>query len=112
MSSGNTCTSTALLAPSGPGTVVVPMKEPTLMSDNAILTMPTTRMSAVIASLTSSPLRDLTVSVSPATLSMVPRTRVGEVCWATANIDVVATIATAASGRREEDRGGGHVISG
>ena len=33
MSSGNTCTSTAFWLPSGPGTVVVPMKEPTLMSD-------------------------------------------------------------------------------
>jgi hypothetical protein len=100
MSSGNTCTSTASLPPSGPGTVVVPMKEPTLISANAILTMPTTRMSPAIVSLTSSPLRDFTTSVSPSTLSMVPRTREGEVCCASAEIDDVATSAMARSGRK------------
>ena len=85
MSSGNTWTSTALLPPSGPGTVVVPMKEPTLMSDSEILVMPTTRMSPAMRSLKSSPLRDLTASTSPSTASMVPRTRDGVGgCWAMA----------------------------
>ena len=86
--------------PSGPGTVVVPMNEPTLMSASEILMMPTTRMSAVMCSLTSSPLRDFTASTSPSTASMVPRTRdgVGD-CWAMAVMVEAATIATAISGR-------------
>jgi len=65
--------------------VVAPTKEPTLMSDNEILVMPTRRMSLAMRSLKSSPLRDLTASTSPSTVSMVPRTRVGEGgCWAIA----------------------------
>jgi hypothetical protein len=40
MSSGNTCTSIAFSPPSGPGTVVVPMKEPTLISASEILMTP------------------------------------------------------------------------
>jgi hypothetical protein len=35
-------------------------------------------MSPFMRSLKSSPLRDLTASTSPSTLSMVPRTRVGD----------------------------------
>ena len=67
------------------GTVVVPMKEPTLMSDSEILVIPTTLRSPVICSLTSSPPRDFTASTSPSTASMVPRTRVGVGgCWAMA----------------------------
>jgi hypothetical protein len=105
MSSGNTCTSIALAPPSGPGTVVVPMKEPTLMSDSEILVMPTTRISPVMRSLTSSPPRDLTDSTSPLTASMVPRTRDGAGgCWAIAYRHDAATTATATSGRMSVER--------
>src|ERR1700742_4050758 len=59
------------------------MKEPSLISDSAILMIPTSLMSSVMRSLTSSPLRDLTDSTSPSTASMVPRTRDGVGgCWA------------------------------
>src|SRR5665213_105520 len=44
MFSGNTCTSTACCAPSGPGTVVAPMKEPTLISASDILMVPRARV--------------------------------------------------------------------
>src|SRR5712671_4066049 len=105
MSSGNTCTSTASWLPSGPGTVVVPMKEPTLMSDSDILVIPTTRMSPVMRSLTSSPLRDLTDSTSPSMASMVPRTRDGDGgCWAIAYKADATTMATATSGRMRVER--------
>ena len=58
------------------------------MSASAILMMPTTLMSPVMCSLTSSPLRDLTDSTSPSTPSMVPRTRDGVGgCWAIAGND-------------------------
>src|ERR1700732_2527727 len=77
------------------------MKEPTLMSDSAILMIPTTLMSPVIRSLTSSPLRDLTDTTSPSTASMVPRTRDGEGgCCAVAANDDAATSAIAARGRK------------
>src|ERR1700730_10463807 len=105
MSSGNTCTSTASWLPSGPGTVVVPMKEPTLISDSDIRVIPTTRMSPVMCSLTSSPLRDMTDSTSPSTASMVPRTRVGDGgCWAIAYKADATTMATATSGRMRVER--------
>src|SRR5260370_25924490 len=105
MSSGNTCRSTASWLPSGPGAVVVPMKQPTLMSDSDILVIPTTRMSPVMRSLTSSPLRDLTDSTSPSTASMVPRTRDGDGgCWAIAYKDDATTMATATSGRVRVER--------
>src|SRR3954471_9785540 len=97
MSSGNTWTSTAFWLPSGPGTVVAPTNEPTLMSDSAILTMPTTLISPARCSLTSSPARDLTESTSPSTASMVPRTLDGEVCCARAQGDNTASSATPAS---------------
>src|ERR1700694_3119819 len=108
MSSGNTCTSTALWLPSGPGTVVVPMKEPTLISESEILMMPTTRISPVMRSLTSSPLRDLTESTSPSTPSMVPRTRDGAGgCWAIAESDEATTTARMTRGRNKVERGTG-----
>src|ERR1700676_2779799 len=65
--------------------------------------MPITRRSEVICSLTSSPLRDLTVSTSPSTASMVPRTRDGDVCWATA-YDDRAKRANPASKRENVER--------
>src|SRR5438093_1412935 len=104
MSSGKTWTSTAFWLPSGPGTVVAPTKEPTLMSDSAILTMPTTLMSVVICSLTSSPERDLTERTSPSTPSTVPRTRDGEVCWASAQEHDTASSAKPASEQENTER--------
>ena len=80
--------------PSGPGTVVAPMKEPTLISASDIPVMPTTRMSEAMCSLKSSPPRDLTESPSPSTASIVPRTRDGVGgCCANAESDHPATAA-------------------
>src|SRR5579871_4111037 len=105
MSSGNTCTSIAFWLPSGPGTVVVPMKEPTLMSASEILMMPTIFASVVRCSLTPSPLRDFTASTSPSTPSMVPRTRVGvgDCCAIAPNVDA-AIMASTISGRLRVER--------
>jgi hypothetical protein len=76
------------------------MNEPSLMSASEILMIPTSRISAVMRSLTSSPLRDFTDSTSPSTFSIVPRTRVGvDGCWAIASNDDATTIATAMKGR-------------
>src|ERR1700738_2005019 len=81
------------------------MKEPSLISDSEILAMPPPRMSPVMRSLTSSPLRDLTDSTSPSTASMVPRTRDGDGgCWAIAYKDDATTMATAKSGRARVER--------
>ena len=70
------------------------------MSAIEILVTPSTLMSPVMCSLTSSPLRDLTVRISPSTLSMAPRTRDGTSdFWANAPRVDAATIASAISGR-------------
>ncbi|MGY3355871.1 hypothetical protein ACVWZK_002534 [Bradyrhizobium sp. GM0.4] len=71
-----------------------------LMSASEILVMPDTFTSEAMCSLTSSPLRALTCIVSPLTLSIVPRTRVGTgaLCARAERVET-ATIATAMSGR-------------
>src|SRR6202521_4685377 len=105
MSLGKTSFSYGFGTPFCPGTVVVPMKQPTLTSDSDILVIPTTRMSPVMRSLTSSPLRDLTDSTSRSTASIVPPTRDGAGgCWAIGYRDDATTMATATSGRMRVER--------
>src|SRR5262249_3691803 len=91
---------TAFGLPSGPGIVVVPIKDPTLTSASETLVMPSTLVSPFMYSFTSSPLRDLTVSMSPSALSTVPRIRDGVgAFWANTQEEESAITATAMTGR-------------
>src|ERR1700733_7841580 len=77
MASGKIWISTAFCVPSGSGIAVMPTKPPCLTSDSDALAMLTTGALSASFTVTLDPSRDVTASVEPSTLSIVPRTRVG-----------------------------------
>src|ERR1700682_1523260 len=97
MASGKMWISTAFWVPSGCGMAVMPTKEPCLTS--AIVPLTTASTTALSATLTCNlvPSRDVTFSIWPSTLSMVPRTRTtsGD-CASAAVIAIAAPMAKAA----------------
>src|SRR5262249_13909191 len=76
------------------------MNEPGVMSDIDAFSTPTTAALPVSVMCTSPPVRDLTDSTLPSSLSMVPRTRVLCACAA----PTIRTVATAAAAARDPNQ--------